>query len=595
MKIRSTLLVLQLFICLCFGLVSAGFLRAEKRPNVVLILTDDQGIGDLGCHGNPWIKTPNIDKFYEDGVRLTDFHVSPVCTPTRGAIMTGRYPINNGAWATYKGRDALTGNATTIAEIFRHNGYRTGLFGKWHLGDNYPVRPTDSGFDVAIHHKSGGVGELSDYWGNDYFDDVYFVNNQPQQFSGYCTDVWFEQAMKFIGETKDQPFFVYLPTNAPHGPLYVDEKYAAPYRHLVGNSIYSAEFYGMITNIDENFGILEHFLQESDLADNTILIFMTDNGTGSGMTRDGRLGHNHGFSGKKGSKLEGGHRVPFFIRWKDGNIQGGRDIDSLAAHVDLLPTLASLCGLSVPADISLDGINLAAELRDRAKGNPNRTVFVHHNQDWRPPLDLDQTAIAHRNWRLVNGTDLYDITKDRLQQKNLAAQHPEMVKSLRTQNDAFVTAAKLNREYFEFPPSILGNSNQTEVTLTIQHAIGDDAGFWKCEQIAAGLRSENNRHSLEVEKAGRYRIACRRWPRECPGPIQGIPSENPEGRFDYQTIAPETARIQIANQIIERSIAPDDDEAVFEVWLDKGKTLLTTDFIENGENYGVYYTYITAL
>ena len=234
----------------------------NSKPNVILVLTDDQGIGDLGCHGNPWLKTPNIDKFYTEAVRMTDFHVSPVCTPTRGAIMTGQYPINNGAWATYKGRDALSGNATTMAEIFRDNGYKTGMFGKWHLGDNYPARPTDLGFDVAVHHKAGGVGELSDYWGNNYFDDTYFVNNEPEQFEGYCTDIWFYEAMKFIESTKE-PFFVYLATNAPHSPHYVDEKYADPYTPFVGTEIPNAEFFGMIANIDENFGKLEKFLKKA--------------------------------------------------------------------------------------------------------------------------------------------------------------------------------------------------------------------------------------------------------------------------------------------------------------------------------------------
>lgn len=584
-----------ILIGLAAALLSIGSVAAAEQPNVILVLTDDQGIGDLGAHGNPWIKTPNLDTFYEDVVRLTDFHVSPVCTPTRGAIMTGRYPINNGAWATYKGRDAMFGDSLTMAEVFQQNGYRTGLFGKWHLGDNYPVRPTDSGFDVAVHHKSGGVGELSDYWGNDYFDDIYFVNNEPQQFSGYCTDIWFDQAMKFIRETDDQPFFVYLPTNAPHGPFIVAEKYAAPYRHLVGNKIVGAEFYGMITNIDENFGRLEVFLEETDLADNTILIFMTDNGSGGGRSNNDDLGFNQGFSGKKGSKLEGGHRVPFFIRWKDGHVEGGRDLADLSAHVDLLPTLAGLCGFKVPTQINLDGIDLSERLQGGGVNDAERTVFVHHNQDWRPPMDEDQTCIAKGPWRLVNGTDLYDIEQDRAQQNNLAKQHPEIVQQLLTQNLGFVANAKSQREYYEFPPSIIGNPQQLVTTLTIQHAIGDDAGFWKCEHVAAGLKSENNRHSIEVEKAGRYRIECRRWPRECPGPIHGIPAENPEDKFDYQRIAPETVQIQIANQVIEKSIGPDDHSVIFDVWLEEGKTLLSNDFIEDGKKFGVYYTYISAL
>ena len=176
--------------------------KVKTPPNVILILTDDLGIGDLGCMGNPWLKTPNIDAFYKESIRLTDFHVSPLCTPTRAAIVTGKYPINNGAWATYKGRDMLAENAFTIAKAFKSNGYTTGLFGKWHLGDNYPLRPTDMGFDTAVHHLAGGVGELSDYWGNSYFNDVYYRNNKPEIFEGYCTDVWFQETINFIEEIK---------------------------------------------------------------------------------------------------------------------------------------------------------------------------------------------------------------------------------------------------------------------------------------------------------------------------------------------------------------------------------------------------------
>ena len=168
-----------LYIIVCFLYCSATAAQDKNElkktpPNVILILTDDQGIGDLGCQGNPWLKTPNIDAFYEASVRMTDFHVSPLCTPTRSALMRGKYPINNGTWATFKGRDALSRNTLTMADVFKQNGYSTALFGKWHLGDNYPTRPTDSGFDTAIHHLAGGVGELSDYWGNSYFDDVYY-------------------------------------------------------------------------------------------------------------------------------------------------------------------------------------------------------------------------------------------------------------------------------------------------------------------------------------------------------------------------------------------------------------------------------------
>lgn len=584
---RSLLLALFLFgfAHLCFG-----------RPNVILILTDDQGIGDLGAHGNPWLKTPNLDTFYQDSIRMTDFHVSPVCTPTRGALMTGRYPINNGAWATYKGRDALSEENLTLAEIFQKNGYTTGLFGKWHLGDNYPVRPTDCGFDVSINHKAGGVGELSDYWGNTYFDDTYFVNNEPQQFEGYCTDIWFEEAIKFIDDNKDKPFFAYIPTNAPHGPLYVEEKYAAPYKQLAKDGkIVSAEFFGMIVNIDENFGKLEAYLKKSGLADNTILIFMTDNGSGNGFNPTMKVGYNQGLSGKKGSRYDGGHRVPFFIRWKDGKVDGGWDINEVTSHVDLIPTLAGLCDLKVPRKTQFDGVDFSPLLLKEKKALKERTVFVHSRQDWRPPMDESETCIIRGKWRLVNGTELYDSEQDRAQENDIAQKHPEIVKALLADNAKFLKASKSNPEYKEFPVSVIGHKAQNEVKLTVQHAIGEDRGYWKCEQVSAGLKSLNNKHSLRVARAGRYRIECMRWPKECSGPILGIPSKNPKNWFTYETISPEKVRIEIANQVIESTIGPDDHTAVFVVNLEPGKTILTNDFIDGDDKYGVYYTYITYL
>jgi arylsulfatase A-like enzyme len=568
---------------------------ADAPPNVIFILTDDQGPGDLGAHGNPWLKTPHLDQFHAESVRFTDYHVSPVCTPTRGALMTGRYPINNGAWATYKGRDALSPDTTTLADIFQANGYQTGLFGKWHLGDAYPVRATDSGFGLSVQHKSGGVGELSDYWGNNYFDDTYFVNNEPRPFEGYCTDIWFDEAMQFMRENRDRPFFAYIPTNAPHGPFFVPEKYAAPYRELEGTKINRAAFYGMIANIDENFGRLEAFLHETGLADNTIVIFMTDNGSGGGVSNDETIGYNNGLRGRKGRYADGGHRVPFFIRWPDGKVTGGRDIDDPTAHVDVLPTLAGLCNLDVPADLELDGVDLSPLLLGQKDHLAERTVFVHNNQDWRPPADVNPSAIIRGKWRLMNGTELYDTTTDRHQDHDLSAQHPEIVEALLADNAAFVAQSKTNSEYFEFPVSIVGHDAQPEVKLTIQHAIGEDAGFWKCEQVAAGLKSRNNKHAVQIDRAGRYRISFRRWPTECPGPIHGIPAENPKDLFDYQTITPELARLEIANQIIEVPIGADDEAAVFEINLEPGKTILTNDFIEDGEAFGVYYTYISRL
>ncbi len=569
--------------------------KSKDHPNVILILTDDQGIGDLSCHGNPWIKTPHLDSFYDQAVRFTDFHVSPVCTPTRAALMTGRYPINTGTWATYKGRDALAGGTMTIADIFRQNGYRTGLFGKWHLGDNYPSRATDCGFDLAVHHKAGGVGELSDYWGNSYFDDVYFVNNVAVEFTGYCTDIWFDEAIKFIDAKSDQPFFAYISTNAPHSPFKVAEQYSAPYRHLENKEIRSADFYGMITNIDENVGELEQYLKRKDLYENTIVIFMTDNGSGGGISRDGRLGFNRGFRGMKGDKTEGGHRVPFFIRWPGQKIGGGKDINVLAAHIDIFPTLASLCQISVPDQLEFDGIDLSSVILNDASTSSDRTLFIHHRQDWRAPEDVDGSCMLTEHYRLINGRELYQIRKDPFQEIDVASHFPEIVEKLLKENELFVSQAKTRPDYYEFPVSIVGNEIQQEINLTIQHAIGESPGIWKAEHVAAGLRNKNNTHAIMVEKEGLYEISCRRWPSECSGPIHGIPDKNPKDMYHYEVIKPDKVQIQIANQIHEKSIKPNDHEVKFHIQLEKGKTFLVNDFIIGDTRFGVYYTSIRSL
>ena len=560
-------------------------------PNVILILTDDQGIGDLSVHGNPWLKTPHLDAFYEEAVRMTNFHVSPLCTPTRGALMTGQYPIHNGAWATFKGRDALSEGAFTLADLFQQNGYTTGLFGKWHLGDNYPVRPTDCGFDLAVQHKAGGVGELSDYWGNTYFDDVYYVNNEPRQYSGYCTDIWFQEAQTFMDTTK-APFFAYLATNAPHSPLVVAESYSDPYQEGEGTLYQSAAYYGMIANIDENFGKLVAFLERKGLEDNTILIFMTDNGTQFGYNEEKNWGFNKGFRGNKGGKLEGSHRVPFFLRWPQKGWNEGVDREDLVAHIDVFPTLASLCELEIPEEAEIDGIDFSASLNGEDTNLRERSIFVHNRQDWRPPDPTKGASVMKGNWRLLDGKELYHIQEDPAQRQELSAKYPEIVQQLRAENEAFFASIPLDPIYQELPVQVVGSPHQKAIKLTIQHAIGEDSGIWKPEQVAAGVKNTNNTHALRIEQSGTYRIACRRWPVECPGPILGIPSENPKDQYEYQAISPDKVRIQIANQMLEKTIKPEEEAVGFEVELSPGKTFLVTDFIEGSERYGVYYTYI---
>ena len=317
-----------------------------RKPNVILVVTDDQGYGDMSCHGNQVLQTPAIDALHRDGLCLTDFHVNPCCSPTRAALMTGRYSSRVGVWHTVLGRSLLRAGETTMANVFAANGYRTGMFGKWHLGDSYPFRPHDRGFQEALYHGGGAIGNSPDYWGNHYFDDTSFRNGKPEKFQGYCTDVWFGEAIQFIRANKDRPFFCYLPTNVPHYPLLVAEKYFQPFAGKVPDSM--AHYYGMLVNFDENLARLRRELRQLGLEENTILIFLSDNGTADGveLDKDGypTAGFNAGMKGDKLSEYEGGHRVPCLVSWPAGGIHGGREVTRLAAHIDLLPTLIDLCG-----------------------------------------------------------------------------------------------------------------------------------------------------------------------------------------------------------------------------------------------------------
>ena len=318
-----------------------------RAPNIVLVLTDDQGYGDLASTGNPILSTPNLDGFHKESARLTNFHVGPVCAPTRAGLLTGHYACSTGVWYTSSGRSLLRRDERTLADVLAASGYRTAIFGKWHLGDNAPYRPEDRGFETATVHNGGGISQTPDFWGNDYFDDTYMVNGQRQAFRGYCTDVWFAEALRFIHENRQRPFFCYIATNAPHGPFNVPARYFEAYRGKVPEQ--RARFYGMIANLDENFGRLRVALNNLGLEKNTIVAFMTDNGTSAGCALDGsgflREGYNAGMRGKKGSPYEGGHRVPFFIHWPSGGLVHGVDITQLAANIDIMPTLLELCGV----------------------------------------------------------------------------------------------------------------------------------------------------------------------------------------------------------------------------------------------------------
>ena len=567
------------------------------RPNVLLIITDDQGYGDLGAHGNPVIKTPALDKFYSESIRLTNFHVSPTCSPTRAALMTGRYTNATGAWHTIMGRSLLHVEEISMAECFRASGYRTGMFGKWHLGDNYPFRPQDRGFDEALVHGGGGIWQTPDYFGNDYADDTYRHNGRWEKYQGFCTDVWFANAMEFMRETAEEgrPFFCYLATNAPHGPMWAPEKYAALYEGVEG--LKEPGFYGMITNIDDNFARLWDFLIQSGLEENTIVIFMTDNGTAAGEKV-----FNAGMRGKKGSPYEGGHRVPFFIRWPAGGLTGPRDIDTLAAHIDVLPTLIELCGLTRPDGPPLHGRSLRPLLYGEAEEWPDRVIVtdsqrMEHIKRWR------RTAVMTQRWRLINPTidgdperlELYDIQADPGQERDVAAERPGVVERLKAAYEDWweLTSGRAD-QYARI--ELGGKENPARLTAHDWH--GDDVvKIWSQRWIRRGP-AVNGWWAVEVRRAGRYRFELRRWPKEVDLPITA-PYEDKEPNREKtpgRAIDAVKARLKVGEFDETVPVGPGDKAAVFEVELPAGPAKLETWFYgASGEERGAYYVYVERL
>lgn len=410
-------------------------LLAGSRPNIVLIITDDQGYGELACHGNPIIKTPNLDRLHAESTRFVAFHVSPTCAPTRASLMTGMHEFRSGVTHTIMQRERLALDATTIPELLVKAGYRTGIFGKWHLGDETPYRPARRGFTESFIHGAGGIGQsysgsCGDFPNNTYFDPYVLHNERVLRTKGYSTDVFFDQALKWIEQNQSRPFYAQIATNAPHAPLICPDKYQEPYERL-GLEETSAAYYGMITNIDDNVGRLLNRLAELGLEDHTLVIFMTDNG----HTHD-RL-YNAGMRGKKGTAHEGGTRVPVFFRWPI-MLGSGTNVAALTSAVDIFPTLAELCGAAVPDALTLDGRSLVPLLHDPQAKWPDRFLFTHLGRWDRGQTDAAkyrECAVRSQRYRLVNNRELYDIVNDPGEQQNIIEQHPRIVAQMRTAYD----------------------------------------------------------------------------------------------------------------------------------------------------------------
>jgi arylsulfatase A-like enzyme len=570
--------------------VSAGnlsYAAARKRPNVIVILTDDQGYGDFGFTGNPVLKTPHTDQLASQSVKFTDFHVTPVCTPTRGQLMTGTDCLNNLASAVTAGRTIMRRDMPTMAELFRKAGYGTGIFGKWHLGHSYPDRPMDRGFDKAVWFKGWGLQSEIEF-DNDYVNPRYLDDLTEKRASKYCTDLWFDEAMGWMKSRVDakQPFLAYIPTNTPHMPLWPPESHANLYAGKVDAN--TAAFFAMIANFEDNLGRLEQWLKDSGQFENTIVVFMTDNG---GTV--GRAVYNAGLRDFKSSHYEGGHRVPCLLRWPAGGFDAGMEVNTPTQIQDILPTLVDLC--DIPArGAKFDGTSLVPLARKQPFDD--RMLIVQFGLRDRPAKY--DAAVIWNQWRLQKGTELYDINADRGQKNNVAAANPDVVARMRAYYDAWW--AKREPGFSKPVPMLLGMKGHNPVTLT-------SIDWWEvdCDNInfvsngTGGPRG--GAWHVDVQSAGTYRFELRRWPFHS---NKAFGSEGPRQTINGRPLTQPVKRMAVQSVVLaadgaEQSVAttPDSVSATLEVKLSKGRHVLQ-GWLRDGEGKdlcGAYYAQVTKV
>ena len=485
-------------------------LTAQEAYNLILVITDDQGYGDFGFTGNSIIETPTIDSLAQESVHFTNFHVSPVCAPTRASLMTGRYSLRTGVRDTYNGGAIMSPEEITIAEVFKQNNYKTGIFGKWHLGDNYPSRPMDQGFDESVIHLAGGMGQVGDIttyfqYDRSYFDPVLWKNGLQEQFTGYCSDIFTDQAIQFIQQNKDQSFFCYLSFNAPHTPLQVPDEWLVPYQSIPDEQFQNIgegnlemndkniedarRVYAMASNIDANLSRLFNLLDQEGLKENTIVIFMTDNGPQQRR-------YLTGLRGLKSSVYEGGVRVPLLIRHPDYGVQ---HIDQFAAHIDILPTIVDFCGLELPEN-QIDGISLVPIIQSPETVREKRTFLSYWTRKY--PTKYHNIALHQGDYKLVGNTDatssisdfeLYNLSLEPEEKTNVISHHMAKALSMKATMDSLLSELAQSEHLLNPPTIMLGTAHENPVLLNRNDADGqrgiwaqDDVfGYWKVD-IQAG-------------------------------------------------------------------------------------------------------------
>jgi len=517
-KIQILLAVVAISLCAC-GSDQASQNSAGKRPNVILIMTDDQGYGDLGVTGNPYIHTPQIDNFAALSTQFTNFYVDPVCAPTRSALMTGKFYLRTGIYDTFNGGAIMDPDETTIAELLSANGYQTGIFGKWHLGDNYPGRPSDQGFGQSLVHKAGGIGQPGDLDNfprpdSSYFNPVLYKNNKAIKTIGYCTDVFTDGALDFLEQNKENPFFLYVAYNAPHGPLQVPDKYLEKYQGLdfglnPREARSARRVYAMVENVDENVGRILSYLKENELEENTVVIFMSDNGPIPAR-------YNAGLRGTKSSVYEGGTKVPFFIHYPE-IFKAGEKIPTTVGHIDVLPTLLDICGLESDIPEGIDGRSLLSILDGDEDFFRSRPLYWQWARGY--PELYANIAIRWGDYKLVGHAEsnaeigefeLYNIAEDPFEKTNLIDKEEEKALSLKKKLDEWYRHTVIEDGNPKSQGAVINPEYENPVILNRNDAKGTpeqwtrDAvySYWDVEFEEAGTYDITFNFHHKPEKAG---------------------------------------------------------------------------------------------
>lgn len=581
---RSTFMPAASLILLLISSGAAHSRAASEppRPNVILIMTDDQGIGDFGAMGNEVIETPHLDKMASNSATMTTFYVHPVCSPTRACLMTGRYNYRTRCIDTYLGRSMMEPEEVTVAEVLSDADYATGIFGKWHLGDCYPMRPMDQGFEEVLVHRGGGLAQPSEPRENNrrYTNPILFHNGEQVQTNGFCTDVYFDAAMRFIEKSRrdGRNFFVYLPTNAPHGPYHdVPENLRKHYMEkkeelaklivpdLRGQRLESeidrlARIAAMITNVDQNVGRLFKKLEQLEITDDTLVIFLNDNGPNT-RRYVGDL------RGKKAEVHEGGVRAPLWLHWPAG-LEKGYARDELSEHIDVMPTILDACDVA-PSNVQLDGRSVLPLLQGKDVDWSDRTLAIQsHRGD--VPLRYHNFMIRDSQWKLVHPSgfggggfrgepdfQLYDITRDPDESRNLAEQEPQVVQRLKEAYDRWFDDVSSTRPDNYAPPRIwIGTPHEEETVLTRQDWRG---GTW--------ARNSQGFWLLHVATAGTYTVQFEIYPESSAG----------------------TAELRIDGTTVRKEIASNTTTCTFDgVELSAGDARLDAALTHNGQEHGVY-------